>query len=97
MSNTLRSYGARETTKHRSYKHLAPTEPGKSGPSKGPVDLFTALKNISTYASRPHPGPSPKERRENYCFTSIDESGRVCRPNACGFSPMIAAANQRGT
>ena len=26
-----------------------------------------------------------------------DDSARVDRPKACGFSPMIAAANQRGT
>ena len=33
----------------------------------------------------------------SYGFASNDESGRVCSPKACGFSPMIAAAKKRGT
>jgi hypothetical protein len=48
----------------------------------------------------PHPRPfSQREKGEkiNYGFASKDESGRVDKPKACGFSPMIAAANHRGT
>jgi len=54
---------------------------------------FSLVLIFETLSKRQHFSASASQ----LLVASYDDSGLICRPNACGFSPMMAAAKKRGT